>query len=91
MRYAGITDYVCEAVTYGATRRPKSENLLMLKEKYGLRQPVYVGDTQGDCDQTHRAGMPFVFASYGFGSCGDSDMSVSSFEELVEYFVKQKK
>ena len=79
-----------ETVTYGATHRDKNENLTALAEKYSLRQLVYVGDTEGDCRQTHIAGMPFVFASYGFGHCDNADMTVGSFEELVETFDKIK-
>jgi predicted phosphatase of HAD hydrolase superfamily protein len=90
MNFLGIRALVTEAVTYGATHRDKNENLTALAEKYSLRQLVYVGDTEGDCRQTHIAGMPFVFASYGFGHCGNADMTVGSFEELVETFDKIK-
>ena len=55
-----------------------------------LKELVYVGDTEGDCRQTHIAEMPFVFASYGFGHCDNADMTVGSFEELVETFDKIK-
>ena len=86
MNFLGIRALVTEAVTHGATQRDKNENLAYLSAKYGLRQLVYVGDTEGDCRQTHLAGMPFVFASYGFGTCADPDMAVGSFDELVETF-----
>ena len=86
MNFLGIRALVTEAVTHGATQRDKSENLAYLSAKYGVRQLVYVGDTEGDCRQTHLAGMPFVFASYGFGTCADPDMAVGSFDELVETF-----
>lgn len=90
MNFLGIRALVTEAVTHGATHRDKNENLTYLSEKYGLRQLVYVGDTEGDCRQTHLAGMPFVFAAYGFGTCSDPDMTVGSFDELVETFDKIK-
>lgn len=90
MNFLGIRALVTEAVTYGATHRDKNENLTALAEKYSLRQLVYVGDTEGDCRQTHIAEMPFVFASYGFGHCDNADMTVGSFEELVETFDKIK-
>lgn len=90
MNFLGIRALVTEAVTYGATHRDKNENLTALAEKYSLRQLVYVGDTEGDCRQTHIAGMPFVFASYGSGHCDNADMTVGSFEELVETFDKIK-
>lgn len=90
MRHVGITPYVKEAVTYGATLLPKSENLKMLKAKHSLRQPVYVGDTQGDCNQTRLADMPFVYAAYGFGDCTGYDKSVDLFQELVDFFMDIK-
>lgn len=86
MDFLGIRELVEEAVTYGATQREKAENLRMLAEKHRLHQLVYVGDTDGDCRQTHLAGMPFVYASYGFGKCTDAEMTVGSFGELVEKF-----
>lgn len=90
MRHVGISSFVTEAVTYGDTQRQKSDNMLVLKEKYGLCRPVYIGDTESDCFQTRRAGFPFVFAAYGFGNCIDPDLSFASFAELVEFFLKLK-
>ena len=91
MRFTGITPYVREAITFGATQRRKSENLRWLKKKYGFMQPVYVGDTEGDCQETHLAGLPFVYASYGFGTCSDADLAVDTFQEIVDYFLNLKR
>lgn len=91
MEWAGIRPFVKEALSYGRTRRPKSENMRSLMEKYGLRQLVYAGDTEDDCLQTRLAGQPFVFASYGFGHCRKPDMSAGSFQEIVDFFVDIKK
>ncbi len=91
MRYIGITPYVKEAVTFGATNRIKSENMEYLKAKYKLKLPVYIGDTEGDCQQTHLAGLPFVWVSYGFGKCDAPDKSFPSFGALTEFFMNIKK
>lgn len=91
MRHTGITPYVTEAATFGATQRPKSENMRMLCEKYGLKQAVYVGDTEGDCRQTRLAGLPFVFAAYGFGTCSQPDLAFDSFIDMSDFFIKLKK
>ena len=32
-----------------------------------LQHPVYVGDTMGDANAAREAGIPFIWASYGFG------------------------
>lgn len=90
MDWLGIGPYVTEAVTFGETGKEKSENMKILKAKYGLVQPVYVGDTEGDCRQTHVAELPFVHAAYGFGCCTDADLSFDSFMKLTEFFLKLK-
>ena len=59
-------------------------------ERNGIAHPLYIGDTQGDCDEAHRAGVPFAFAAYGFGSCSNPDMSFDSFNAIVDYFMNIK-
>ena len=91
MRYTETGDYFSGHVSYGNRPVPKGENIRYLMSKYGLGSAVYVGDTQGDCDETHRAGIPFVYARYGFGNCHGFDMSFDSFMAIVDYFVNLKK
>lgn len=90
MKFSGTTQYFTDSLSFGQNRVPKSENIKILIDRHKLKHPVYVGDTQADCDQTHKAGIPFVYASYGFGKCEDYDMKIESFTELVNYFSKQK-
>ena len=58
-----IRDFEC----IGRTGKPKSENIRLIAERNGLKAPVYVGDTQWDFDAATTAGVPFIFAAYGFG------------------------
>lgn len=90
MKFSGTTQYFTDSLSFGQNRVPKSENIKILIDRHQLKHPVYVGDTQADCDQTHKAGIPFVYASYGFGKCEDYDIKIGSFTELVNYFSKQK-
>ncbi len=83
--FAGLEHCFTDFVSYGMNPQPKAQNILMLKEKHNLANPIYVGDTQGDCDQTHAAGLPFVFCTYGFGKCEDYELKIDSFGELVEF------
>ena len=71
-------------LSQGERNVPKNENLSHMIDRYSLACPVYVGDTQADCDQAHLAGVPFFYAAYGFGQCTDADWQASSFDEMVE-------
>ena len=52
---------------FGTKKLPKAENIREVVARYGLQAPVYVGDTPGDLAASQGAGVPFIFASYGFG------------------------
>ncbi|MCI1779255.1 MAG: hypothetical protein LKI53_04775 [Bacteroidales bacterium] len=62
--------------------KPKNENIRYLIEKYSLKHPVYVGDTDSDMEQARIAGIPFIFAAYGFGKVEGCDLRINSFGEL---------
>lgn len=55
-------------------------------ERNGLRDVVYVGDTQGDADACRDAGVPFVFAEYGFGDVPDAKVRIKAFPELLTMY-----
>ncbi len=50
---------------------------------------MYVGDTQGDRNAARLAGIPFVYASYGFGNVEDYDYKIDRFPELVDMYFRQ--
>jgi len=52
---------------FGTKRLPKSENIREIMARHNLQAPVYVGDTPGDLAASQAAGVPFIFATYGFG------------------------
>jgi phosphoglycolate phosphatase len=66
---------------------PKSHNMHLLMDKHNLQSPVYIGDTNGDAEQTRLAGIPFVFVSYGFGNTDDYDNKFDDFESLTQYYL----
>lgn len=55
------------------TGLPKDGNIRLVVERNQLSHPVYVGDTQKDADASAAAGVPFLFASYGFGEVREED------------------
>lgn len=64
----------------------KDGNIRMVAERNHLSGPVYIGDTQKDADAAAAAGVPFLFASYGFGTVKKEDylFSLNDFRQLPE-------
>lgn len=71
---------------FGDTGKSKGENIAELVNRYGLNAPIYVGDTEGDHQSAVSAGIPFVFASYGFGDVSACDVKIERFEDLISLF-----
>jgi len=85
--WAGIDEHIIDEVAYGTNYMPKHHNIKILVDKHQLKNPVYVGDTEGDGEQSRLAGLPFVFVSYGFGATDDHDVRFDNFREFTEYFM----
>ena len=79
-----ITDFIKDFECFGNTGLSKAENIRLLAERNGLKAPVYVGDTQGDYEACKKAGVPFVWAAYGFGKPEDEKYfaKIESFAQL---------
>lgn len=60
----------------GRTGLTKGENIKLIINRNNLKNPMYVGDTQGDRNAARIAGIPFVYAAYGFGKVEDYDLSL---------------
>ena len=72
---------------HGENNMPKSHNLMLLKERNNLKNPVYIGDTEGDSYETNLAGFPFVFMTYGFGKTEKYHLKFNTFSELTYYYM----
>ena len=78
-------------LSYGAVAVPilhefKADNIRQIIRDYNLKTPVYVGDTLGDFNATKDAGIPFVFASYGFGQVSSPDYTIQCPGDLLNIF-----
>ena len=73
-----ITDYEC----FGNNGLSKAENIRIVVNRNGIDSPVYVGDTEGDRLACKEAKVPFIFASYGFGTPEHFDEKITTFPEL---------
>lgn len=78
----GLAKYFTDIEMSGRTGRPKWDNIRLILERNALTNAVYVGDTEGDQTAARQAGIPFVFAGYGFGSVSDPDGVIQSPGEL---------
>ena len=69
---------------YGTKGKPKAENIKDIVMDHNLKAPVYIGDTMGDYDSATKAGVPFIFANYGFGVVENGQAAtISNFSELT--------
>lgn len=69
---------------YGTKNQPKWENIRDVVNDHDLKAPVYVGDTIGDFNSSYKAGVPFIFAAYGFGEVEVGQIAtVHSLQELT--------
>ena len=80
---AAVQDHLC----FGETQTSKGMTIRTLMERRKLRDVVYVGDTQGDYEACLEAGIPFIFASYGFGNVPAAEVRISRISELLELFL----
>jgi phosphoglycolate phosphatase len=70
---------------YGTKGNPKADNIRDIVNDHQLKNPVYVGDTMGDYESATKAGVPFIFASYGFGVVESGQVAtINNFEELKQ-------
>ncbi len=84
LEHYGFGHYFKDIECYGNNDLPKSENIRKIVERNSLGKAVYVGDIQGDYDATTAAGLPFIHASYGFGTINEETAKVNTFAELIQ-------
>lgn len=76
-----FTDIECN----GATGLSKGENNKLIIKRNNLKNAIYVGDTAGDLKSARDAGIPFVYAEYGFGEVTEYDYIIRSVSELMTF------
>lgn len=83
-KVSGIDKYFQDWLCFGDTRAEKDVTMRILMEKHGLKKTAYIGDIDKDALSSRRAGVPFIWASYGFGEVAADmyDFRIGSFAEL---------
>ncbi|HBS10814.1 MAG TPA: HAD family hydrolase, partial [Firmicutes bacterium] len=72
----------------GDTDCDKATNIKILMEKEGINEVIYVGDTLKDYEQSKKAGVQFIYASYGFGSIDFKVNKIDNLNELIPLISK---
>ena len=70
--------------TAGRTGLGKGENIALLLKRNQIQKAVYVGDTAKDQAAAEAAGVPFLYASWGFGDLEVVRPTAVVFSELPE-------
>ena len=86
LRKTGLEKYITDIECFGNTKKTKGENIRLVIDRNIPGSTCYVGDTAGDQTAAAYAGIPFIFASYGFGQVNEEDSfaSISSIRELPD-------
>lgn len=79
----GLGDFIEGHMCFGDTGTSKGQTIRTLMARHNITDAVYIGDTQGDYEATVEAGIPFIWASYGFGTPEKWDRKIDSFSELL--------
>ena len=84
----GLKEFVKDFECFGHTGLQKDENIRLVMGRNGIEpsDAVYIGDTMGDYTATHKAGIKFVFAAYGFGEVEAPDYRIERIGELLTLF-----
>ena len=83
IRKLGLEALIEGHLCFGDTGTSKGQTILRLMAEYGLKNPLYIGDTQGDYEATLEAGIDFAWAAYGFGTPEGFAFRVDSMPELL--------
>ena len=82
----GLTPCISGHLCFGDTGTEKGETIRRLMQRHDITSAVYIGDTQGDLEAARQAGIPFVFAAYGFGAPEAYEAKIDCFRQLLPLF-----
>lgn len=84
LEYHKTASYFQDFLAAGATGKGKAYNIKKMMEQYTLQRCIYVGDTAGDQQAAKEAGIPFVYAVYGFGTVHAPCHKLEKFSDLPD-------
>lgn len=84
LRKTGLECCVKDFACFGKNGLPKWDNIKLVIDRNNLKSPVYIGDTQGDYEACEKAGIPFIWAAYGFGTPENYVAKLAEFKDLKD-------
>ena len=78
-----IAPFISAHMCFGDTGTSKGQTILRLMKEQNITSAAYVGDTQGDYEVSVEAGIPFIWATYGFGEPERYDAKIDTFPQLL--------
>ncbi len=91
LKTSHLEEYFCDYESHGKTGLSKGENIKLVMQRNALKNPIYVGDTIGDKTAADFAGIPFVYAAYGFGEVAEYDYKLEGIEDLLTIVHNKKR
>ena len=82
-----LNDIFLDFECWGNTKKSKSDNIDMVKNRNQLQNPLYIGDTNGDMTAANKAHVKFYQLTYGFGDKIDEAISFPTFTDLVKNLI----
>ena len=79
----GLTPYIEGHMCFGDTGTSKGKTIRTLMKKHNIENCAYIGDTQGDYEATVEADVPFIWATYGFGTPDGYTAKIDRFADLL--------
>ena len=79
---SGASDLFIDYEEWERTGLTKGENIRLVMERNRYTKGIYIGDTQKDREAALLAGVPFIFAAYGFGTADAPDGVIHSLADL---------
>lgn len=83
-----LEQYFTDIEMSGRTGLDKGENIKILMKRNNINKAVYIGDTDGDEKAARFAGIPFIYAEYGFGTVETPDARIRCIREIPEKLTK---
>ena len=79
----GLQGLICGHLCFGDTGTSKGKTIRTLMERFQITSCAYIGDTQGDYEATLEAGIPFIWADYGFDTPAGFDLRIHTPGDLI--------